>query len=157
MAGSLEIEQIRELLAGTRKVLLDAVSEIPNEKFDWKPCPSASSTRAILGHLGLWEAFFLSVIAGDRPRQATDLETLSGRQALLDRLEGIRAETLQAVRELGPMGLDEVRELPVGQSTVRGILLRLLRHEHYHAGQIAYISFLLHPEAAGPALPRPPL
>ncbi len=157
MEASLELEQFCAVLASTRQMLLEAIRAIPEEKLSWSPSPSASSVEAILRHLVAWETYFLSVIVkGDGRETERTRQKGTGRENLLRELEEIRARTLRVIQRLGPQDLDAPRRLPAGDSTIRQILLRLLRHEHYHLGQINYIYLLLHPQATGEALPPPP-
>jgi uncharacterized damage-inducible protein DinB len=137
--------------------LIEAIVQIPEEKFGWAPCPSASSAEAILRHVAEFETWYVSMIV-HRDGRYTDrsLRAISGRVPLLQKLEEIRTRTLQAIQQLKPVDLEAVFQYRGREHTVRQILLRLLRHEHYHTGQINYISFLLHPEASGQTLPPPP-
>ncbi len=153
---SAEIEQYLEILAGTRKILLDAIASIPDEKFAWQPGPAASSAEAIVQHIGVWESRYLSVIVhgDDRVTDRTIL-TLKGKKNLVARTEQIRSSTLQIIRQLKPQELDTLRPYDNTQRTVRHMLLRLLRHEYYHTGQINYIYLLLNPSATGEAVPPP--
>jgi uncharacterized damage-inducible protein DinB len=99
---------------------------------------------------------YLSVIVhGDGRDTEWTLKAIAGRKGLLRKLEEIRAKTRQAIQQLTPADLDAVRHYRGKDYTVRQMILRLLRHEYYHTGQINYIYLLLHPEAAGQATPSP--
>lgn len=151
-----EIEQYLEILASTRKILLDAMASIPDEKFAWQPGPAASSAEAIAQHIGAWESRYLSVIAhGDGRATDRTILTMKGKQSLLEHLGQIRAHSLQIINGLKSQDLDLLRLYGNTQRTVRHMLLRLLRHEYYHTGQINYIYLLLNPNATNEAVPSP--
>ena len=151
-----EIDQYLEILNGTRKILLDAVASIPDEKFSWSPGLAASSAEAILQHIGAWESRYVSVIVHSDGR-STDrtILTVKGKKNLVEKVEQIRAQTLQVIQKLKSTDLDSLRPYDNTQRTVRHMLLRLLRHEYYHTGQINYIYLLLNPKAIGEAVPPP--
>lgn len=151
-----EIEQYLEILSGTRKILLDAVASVPDAKFDWSPGPAASPAEAILQHIGAWESRYISVIVhGDNRATDRAILTLKGKKNLTEKIEQIRANTLQVIKQLRPGDLDATRPYDNTERTVRHMLLRLLRHEYYHTGQINYLYLLLHPNATGEAVPPP--
>ena len=156
MEKATETEQIIAVLDSTRGILLESVAQIPDGKFPWTPGPAASSVEAILQHIAEWETLYLSVVIhGDARATEWTLKVIVGRRDLLRKLEEIRAKTRQAIQRLAPADLDAVRHYRGEDYTVRQMILRLLRHEYYHTGQINYIYLLLNPQAAGQATPSP--
>jgi uncharacterized damage-inducible protein DinB len=126
--------------------LLEALADVDAETAGRRPIAGAHSIGEIAGHAAFWidaarrrlEGDPVDDVAADADWPRGEERTAAGWQRVLDRLEaahrGLHAKVL---------ALDDERlEGPAAGSdpTVRGLLLGLLQHNAYHAGQIAVLA-----------------
>jgi uncharacterized damage-inducible protein DinB len=153
-----EIHDLQKLFRASHEILLHTAASIPEAQRDWKPNGQASSLIEIMRHLCEWESRLLSFAEhGDaRDQIAVTPESHPDPDGVLSELKERRLRTEAFLDRLSPTELNRTRSLAGRGVTVRELLIRQLRHEHYHVGQIQYLHFLLglHPEE-GP-LPHPP-
>lgn len=151
-----ELEDFVKILNSTRDFLQLALNEIPDERFNWSPTPSTSSTETILKHVGLWETTYISRIQyGDDRTVDHSISALSGKDAVLNKLSEIRQQSLDALSQLQPEDMEREFDHNGNPFNVRRMLINWPRHEAYHIGQIFYIGMQLNPNQPN-ALPEPP-
>jgi hypothetical protein len=133
---------VMELLAG-----LDATAA------QWRPGPPAHAIAETVGHLAYWlEDARRQIVGVPRLPQSPGadwgparVDTEAAWQALCSALEEAHCGLREAVLRLDEGRLDEAR--PGSDTTLRGLVLGILQHNAYHAGQIALVRKLA--EASG--------
>lgn len=153
-----ELQDLKRLFRASHEMLLQAVTAIPPEQIARKPHDGASSALEILRHLYEWESRLLSLAEhGDaRDQIAVTPESHPDPEGVLAALKERRRRTEAFLDRLSPAELNRTRSLAGREVTVRELLIRQLRHEHYHVGQIEYLHFLLGVRPEEKPLPRPP-
>ena len=129
--------------------LSEALAGVDAASAGWRPLDGVHCIAEITGHLAYWMEDIRRQIAGEgRPEPASDADWRSG-AAATEAAWRQRLEALWAAQKGLAAALEAVDEGrlddPVAGSdpTVRGLVLGLLQHNAYHAGQIA----LLHRQA----------
>jgi len=114
----------------------------------WRPGPAAHSLAETVGHLAFWLEDARRQVIGD-PRESpgsgadwgpAELGSEADWQALCARLEEAHCGLRNAVLHLSEAQLDEAHS--GSESTLRGMLLGVLQHNAYHAGQMALVRKL---------------
>lgn len=136
--------------------LREAVAALPAAQLGWKPAAQASSVAEILNHLSAWEGFLLAAAQRGEARAQTAVGPVTPGPAL-SKLDALHERFLGFIEGLSPDALDTKRNVAGREVTVRELVLRWLRHEHYHVGQINYIHFLLGLQPEQTALPPVPV
>jgi len=151
-----ELEDFIHMLHSTRAFLRSALKEISEDRFDWSPTFSTSSTEMILKHVGKWETTYISRIQfGDDRAVDHSIELCSGQTAVLEKLEEIREWSLEAISQLKPEDMQKKFDHNGNLFNTRKMLINWTRHETYHIGQIFYIAMQLNPDQVN-ELPDPP-
>lgn len=142
---SSQLQDIDDITELTYDQLRHALQLIPGDKMAFKATPLATTPTQIVIHACNADLHYLNVIDGgsrsgpirpeDEPAKAALLRLIADAQQIVASvLAGLNDEELSAHRDV------RWRTEP---KTVRWILLHMLRHKHYHAGQLNYIHFLL--------------
>jgi uncharacterized damage-inducible protein DinB len=123
----------------------EALADLTAEEAARRPIPAAHTIAEIVGHLATWTDVAHRRIAGEPVPRVTDDEDFPPGGAAseeawngsLERLEEAHRKLHEVVAGLDADGLDA----PVSGSdpTVRGLVLGVLQHNTYHAGQIALL------------------
>jgi uncharacterized damage-inducible protein DinB len=123
----------------------EALADLTAEEAARRPIPAAHTIAEIVGHVATWTDVARRRIAGEPVSRVTDEEDFPPDGALseeawaasLERLEEAHRKLHDAVAGLEDEGLDA----PVEGSdpTVRGLVLGVLQHNIYHAGQIVLL------------------
>jgi uncharacterized damage-inducible protein DinB len=152
-----EIHDLQRLFRASHEALLQTAASIPEAQGDWKPNKRASSMMEILRHLCEWESRLISLAKhGDaRDQIGVSPRTHPHLQGVLAELERTRQHTFAFLDRISPADLSEKRSFSGQEASVRELLIRQLRHEHYHVGQIQYLHFLLGLNPEEKPLPRP--
>ncbi|WP_257310347.1 DinB family protein [Geothrix fuzhouensis] len=125
--------------------LMELLAGVDGRLAQWRPSPATHSIAELVGHLTYW--------LGDTERQILGAERLQGApgsdwgpaeldsettwQATCTALEEAHGRLWSAVHQLEETRLDEARS--GSETTIRGLLLGILQHNAYHAGQIALL------------------
>jgi uncharacterized damage-inducible protein DinB len=153
---NLELADFIEMLNSTRQFLFTALAEIPDDQFDSAPAVSTSSTREIIQHIAMWETAYISRIQHDDDRDIDhSISQLSGRTAIMDKLESLRKIHIEVIHKLQQEDLDRPLDHNGIAFNVRKMLMNWIRHETYHIGQIFFIANQLDSESNN-RLPKPP-
>lgn len=105
--------------------------------------PRTHTIGEIVGHLGYWLEVGRKRLAGERPESDEDwpdveIRTEEQWRRALDSLERSHRALQAAVHELDDARLDASVE--GSDPTARGLLLGLLQHNAYHAGQLLMLA-----------------
>jgi len=140
-----QLDDISTMAAVTHDQLRHALELIPEDQMGFKAAALATTPTRIAIHSCSADLSYSNTIDGGSRRAPLSPEDQPSKEALLQLI----ADTRQSVAELCS-GLDEEglegertvrwRQEPV---TVRWILMHMIRHAHYHTGQLNYIHFLL--------------
>ena len=121
--------------------LTDLAEATPAEKYSWRPGPGVRSIAEVYMHIAIGNHFLLGQ-AGVKP--AVDLSKMGKdpEKSLTAKADVIKflKESFDAVRSAYP-SLERPRKVKLfgKDTTVEGVLMRLLVHNHEHMGQsIAY-------------------
>ena len=121
--------------------LLQLADAIPAEKFAWRPAPGVRSISELYMHIAIGNYFLLAQAGIKGPVDLGKLgkepeKSITGKAEVTKFL----TESLSAVRAAYPTADKQMAVKFVGKdTTVDGIFLRLLVHNHEHMGQaIAY-------------------
>ncbi len=115
------------------------------DKFGWRPAPGVRSVSEVYMHVTLGNYFLLGQAGVKLPSQATDVMK-GGEKALTAKADVVKAlkDSQALVRDSYPKA-DRAKTVKFfgGDTTVDGVLLRLLVHNHEHMGQsIAYARMI---------------
>ncbi len=109
----------------------------PAEKFSWRPAPGVRSVGEVYMHITLGNYFLLGQAGVKIPPAAADVmkggeKTLTAKADIIIALK----DSQSLVRESYPKA-DRAKAVKFfgGDTTVDGVLLRLLVHNHEHMGQ----------------------
>jgi uncharacterized damage-inducible protein DinB len=125
--------------------LQQLANAIPAEKFAWRPAPGVRSISEVYMHIAVGNYLLLERAGIKAP---VDLATLGKEpeKSLTDKADVTKflKDSFDAVRAgYPPADKDKVVKWFVGDTTVDGVLLRLLLHNHEHMGQaIAYARMI---------------
>jgi len=151
-----ELEPVWKQFVETYDALRDALSEVPDDRLAWKPCPAATSALSIVAHIVRANRRYSSLAAcadlpGDPP------EEISGRPRLLELLgeserqvregfEGLSRDDLsrRCADDWSPLG-----PAVTGPLDALWFCNQIVRHTAYHLGQINYLLLLLEGGGAG--------
>ena len=126
--------------------VLQALEGVDAERASRRPLTDAHSIWEIAVHIGTWMEVTRQRVLGEEASTPADERDWA---AIEDQSEQAWRETLAAleegqrslqavVRELGDARLDD--PVPGSDPTVRGLLLGVLQHNVYHAGQISVLK-----------------
>jgi len=118
----------------------------------WHPNATSHSIVEIVGHLSYWlEDTWRQILGEARPQGESGSdwgqsghESEVAWQAALADLETAHGRLQAEVLRLTESRLDEAR--PGSDTTIRGLLIGILQHNAYHAGQIALLRKLAEAE-----------
>lgn len=123
----------------------EALADLTAEEVARRPIPAAHTIAEIVGHIATWTEIARRRITGEPVSRVTEEDDFPPDGALseeawagsLARLEEAHRSLHETVAALEDDGLDA----PVSGSdpTVRGLVLGVLQHNTYHAGQIALL------------------
>jgi uncharacterized damage-inducible protein DinB len=136
---------------------MELLSGIDRRLAQWRPGPATHSIAELVGHLAYWLGDTeRQVVGAERPQGPpgsdwgpAELDSEASWQAICAALEEAHGRLWTAVQQLEEARLDEVRS--GSDTTLRGLLLGILQHNAYHAGQIALLR--KQAEAAGGRVP----
>lgn len=122
--------------------LVQLAEATPAEKFGWRPAPGVRSTAEVYMHVALGNYYLLNQAGVAMPPEiAAKLKpetekAVTGKSAVIQWLK----DSHDLVRASYPKAdLQKKAKFFTGETTVEGVLLRLLVHNHEHMGQaIAY-------------------
>lgn len=121
--------------------LLQLADAIPAEKFSWRPAPGVRSVSELYMHVAIGNYYLLRHAGVTAPADLAKLgkEPEKGLTAKADVIAFLK-ESFDAVRAGYPAAeKQKAVKFFGGDTTVDGVLLRLLVHNHEHMGQaIAY-------------------
>ena len=137
--------------------LMELLSGVDRRLAQWRPGPATHSIAELVGHLAYWLGDTeRQVVGAERPQGPlgsdwgpAELASEASWQAICAALEEAHGRLWTAVQQLEEARLDEVRS--GSDTTLRGLLLGILQHNAYHAGQIALLR--KQAEAAGGRVP----
>jgi hypothetical protein len=136
---------------------MEILSGVDGALAQWRPGPSHHSMAETVAHLAYWLQDAQCQIAGIPGPQgepgsdweAPALGSEASWQTLCATLEEAHGRLREAVLHLEESSLDEARS--GFDTTIRGLLLGMLQHNAYHAGQLALLRKLA--AGAGGRLP----
>jgi uncharacterized damage-inducible protein DinB len=156
------VQEIITTLELIQSRVLEALSEIPDDRLHWKPTPASTSPAEIVWHMANTERRLAAVVRGADPdaigaeagrydwieaagRGEADLSNVpQDRSGLEAALSAARRETLAILQQLTPTQLAEPAATHVGQSRSRGFWAGLIGvHHSYHAGQLFTLAALI--------------
>jgi uncharacterized damage-inducible protein DinB len=154
--------EIRELLKLMQARVLEALSEIPDERLHWKPSPASTSPAEIVWHMANTERRLTALIqdvdpatidaeAGTRTwiegagQGSADVSGVpTDRKGLEHALAAARRETLAA---LNPLTAEELAQPSLdfaGQPRTRAFFAHFIAiHHSYHAGQLFTLGAMI--------------
>ncbi|MFP4056923.1 MAG: DinB family protein [Candidatus Brocadiia bacterium] len=138
-----EQEALVRLTELTYDQLRQAFLAIPDDRLDGSPASEAMSPRRQIVHACGADRGYANRIDGGSRRTDFDLDReLRSRDELLAHLEETREMTLALIRS--PDEMERAVEIPWRpDATRRFVLLHMLRHKHYHVGQLTLMAHLL--------------
>lgn len=123
----------------------EALADLTAEQAAHRPIPAAHTIAEIVGHVATWTDVARRRIEGEGAARVTPEDDFPADgavsseawRATLERLEAAHRALHAAIQDLDDARLDD----PVSGSdpTVRGLLLGVIQHNTYHAGQIAVL------------------
>jgi uncharacterized damage-inducible protein DinB len=154
--------EIRTLLEMMQSRVMEALSEIPDERLHWKPSPASTSSAEIVWHMANTERRLAAAVRGEDPRRidaqagtrdwieaagtgTADTSTVPrDRTGLEAALAAARQETLAALEGLSAEQMVET-VLPFGgQPRTRSFFAHFIAiHHSYHAGQLFTLGALI--------------
>lgn len=151
-----ELEPVWKQFEETYDALRDALSQLPDERLDWRPSAAAPSAAGIVAHIirGNWRYSSLAA-AADLPAPAS--EPIPDRPRMRQRLAESQAQVQRVFEQLSTQDLRRVCAedwSPLGPDVVGPLdalwfCHQIVRHTAYHLGQINYISLLLEASTPG--------
>jgi len=140
-----EINELLRITETTFNQLRDAFEGIPADKLNWRPAEGAISPRMQIVHACQADRGYANRIDSGSRRTDFDLEReLTTKQELLAYLEETRMMTTDLIESQSAATMDNPVEVPwIPDATVRFVLLHMLRHKHYHTGQINMMRWVL--------------
>jgi hypothetical protein len=140
------VANAQRYLEFTKDELAKAASFVPEDKLNWRPCETATSTLDIVVECAAGQRMFAAVLLGESVSleggpTAEQYPTLCTVTAFLDETS---KELSAAMATIGGERLGESLLMPWGGSMPMVAVLHLAGHHNaYHAGQINYIQRLL--------------
>ncbi|MBP1771376.1 MAG: DinB-like domain protein [Holophagaceae bacterium] len=125
--------------------LMEVLAGVDAATAQWRPDPSIHSVAEEVGHLAFWLEDARRQISGEARRAPgaevdwgpASLATEAAWQALCAELESAHLALRAALLEAAGPRLEEA--LPGSDTTLRGLVLGILQHNAYHAGQMALL------------------
>ena len=145
LAERKELQDIRSITALTYDQLRHALELIPDDKMAFKAAPLATTPAQIVIHACSADLSYLRVIDGEARSVPVRAEESPTKAQLLELINDTEQSVTGLLDGLDENALGELRKLRwrTEGATVRWIVLHMLRHKHYHVGQLNYIHFLL--------------
>jgi len=140
-----EQEQLVHVTQLTYDQLRRAAESLPDDKLDWSPAAGAMGPRMQIIHACAADRGYGNRIDNGERRTELNLEReLTTRRELIAHLEETREMTVQLIRALAPSDMDKAVDISwFPGATVRFVLLHMLRHKHYHVGQLNLMRWML--------------
>lgn len=142
--------------------VLEALSEIPDDRLHWKPTPASTSPAEIVWHMANTERRLAACIRSDDPNHigaqpgtrawieaaaagTADTSGVPGDRAALEAaLDTAHRDTLAALHPLTPSHLSEPATDFLGQPRSRAFFAHFIAiHHSYHAGQLFTLAALI--------------
>lgn len=122
-----------------------ALEKVPDDRLDWSPADGVMCPRAQIIHACAADRGYANHIdGGSRPGLHGPQGAAASRGDLLAHLDETRHLTVQLISSLEPAALDDPVDIPWRQGApTRFVLLHMLRHKHYHVGQLTLLNALL--------------
>lgn len=144
------LEEALETWGFTREGVIAEAEIIPDDHYDWRPAPGARTVTELIQHIvesGNMASGELTRTDGDFLRTdyvsmlreyGGDVESVTGKKALLALLRNSFDEGVRAFRAAGEIGaLQRIRRFDGKTSTRLAWLWHAVDHESYHRGQLA--------------------
>jgi uncharacterized damage-inducible protein DinB len=144
------LDKWMENLKEIREELLETVSTIKPEEFNWEPRPGMKSAKALLTEIAAGEIWLNSFLTDPTQKvtwdnafkqvKADDLDTI------LKELAALREKTIKQFKIIPEEDLLKEFEIP-GQGAQKfspeEAMRYTIQHEYYHLGQLIYNRWLL--------------
>ncbi|MGD8238365.1 MAG: DinB family protein [Armatimonadota bacterium] len=145
MAQDGQLGDIQDITGMTYEQLRRALEPIPDDQMTHKAADLATTPAEIAIHACSADLHYSNVIDGGSRRVPIAAEDEPSRDALLRLIDDTEHSVRDLLAGLDDAALDGQRQVwrHRGPATVRFVLLHMLRHKHYHTGQLNYIHFLL--------------
>jgi uncharacterized damage-inducible protein DinB len=118
--------------------LSEVIAGVDAEAAAWKPQDAAHSIAEIVGHIAFWMEDTRRRIVGDRAGGAPEADWPAlDWPAAVAALEAAQKGLAAALEGMDDARLDD--PVPGTDPTLRGLLLGLLQHTAYHAGQASLL------------------
>lgn len=140
-----EQEQLIRITQLTYDQLRSAFEAIPEDKLNWSPADGVMSPRMQIIHACGADRSYANRIDNGNRRTEFDMECeLTSKRDLIAHLEETREMTIQLISNIPSEALDNPVEIPwFPGATIRFVLLHMLRHKHYHVGQLNLMRWIL--------------
>jgi uncharacterized damage-inducible protein DinB len=156
------VEEIVATLELMQSRVLEALSEIPDDRLHWKPTPSSTSPAEIVWHMANAERRLAAVVRGTDPNaigaeagtrgwieaagrgEADVVAVPQDRAGLEAALAAARRETRVSLEPLTTAQLEEPITEFAGEPRTRAFWARFIGiHHSYHAGQLFTLAALI--------------
>jgi uncharacterized damage-inducible protein DinB len=133
----------------THDSLRQVLSEVPDERLQWRPGPKANSVATIVQDIARANGVYAHVLEHGEFVQLWEMEESPSRDRLLERLAESERQVCETFERMTPDGLRRTRAerwwalgLPAeGPLDALWFAMEMVRHCAYHVGQIS--SYLL--------------
>ena len=140
----------------THAALIDCLLQFPDDRFNWRPAPHATTAGQIVGHIAGAEGRYAQCILGEpleRPEGTARFEIPDraaamaiaqlGADQALRAAESVTAEALRRTLadDWSPLG-----PRVEGPLDALWFFEQMVRHKAYHLGQLWYLSMMLETE-----------
>ena len=156
----MSVENIIESWKEVRAGLIDEASQIPQDKFDFKPAAESRSVRELLQHLIESQKFLVgeacrpdtnlmrASFAENLKTYAPGVRDVNEKDALLDLLRTTMAESAQKLLGAADELRNNMKRFDGKEMSKLGFLSFSIAHEMYHRGQLTVYERLLNIEPA---------
>jgi uncharacterized damage-inducible protein DinB len=139
-----ELAPIWKQLDETYEAIRHVLTEVSDDRLNWRPGPQANSVAGIVQHVARANLRYASMIDTGEPGPGIELTDNPPRGLLLRQLEASQNQVKETLERLKPAGLHQVRAggwrplgLPVeGPLDCLWFALQIVRHSAYHLGQM---------------------
>jgi len=139
-----QLDDLRGLTDLTYDQLQHALELIPDDRMSFKAAESATTPAQIVIHACAADLSYSNLIDGGSRQVPSRAQDDPSKDALLRLVADTRQDVAALLDGMDEGDLDAERNLRWRDpSTVRWVVLHMLRHKHYHVGQLNYIHFLL--------------
>jgi uncharacterized damage-inducible protein DinB len=150
------IESWKEVRAG----LIDEASQIPADKFDFKPAPDSRSVKQVLQHMIESQKFLVGEacrpdtnlmrqsFAENIKHYAPGVRDVNDKEELLNLLRATMDESAEKLRAAADEMRNSMKRFDGKEMTKMGFMSFAIAHEMYHRGQLTVYERLLNIEPA---------